>query len=72
MNRRDPKSKSAKECTKPQKLIQKPVERSVETLVTLLKPWYLVLAYDGTDFAGWQRQSEVEICKSSVLYMCLM
>ena len=33
---------------------------------TMPLKWYLVLAYDGTDFAGWQRQSEVKPWKYCV------
>jgi len=46
-------------------------EKRLATTAMPLKQWYLVLAYDGTDFAGWQRQSEVKswkCCASCVVF----
>ena len=55
---------SARDGSKGKERTKAQNKRKLSTPAKPLKPWYLILAYDGTDFAGWQRQAEAELCES--------
>ena len=41
-------------------------EAAAQSLATSSEVWCLKLAYDGTDFAGWQKQSEAALVETRI------